>query len=577
MVKWSAATEKKYRVTVKPLRLEGILTSPSPSSQMVVLKVKWDGPKSAGGVLGRGFSIMMRSSQPSNYSTHKFLRRRRSSTDCDENAGENEVEEESAATEVEWDGEEFESVCSFGTASSSGTSFSPWDVTFSVLCGKEAEFRNTKLTTAGSISFNIAELLGSRTTIDSHIISLPISLHIHGATRSQAILVVSVSFAEVRNGDKAPHQQTMPLPSAKDQVAKQPAPSDSAATSCPTQQKKRRLSFGLSWKTRHQPNPSPPSPPPPAHSADGNWEVKKELISRDGGAKLANASVFLASFDQRSEKAAGESACAAVVAVIANWLHTNPRSIPTRPQLDGLIAEGSSEWRKLCHDESHRSSFPDNHFDLDTVLANLRRPLTLSPDDSFTGIFSPEKFHNLSGATSFDEVWSHVSKGGKVSGQREDEVAVVYIVSWNDHFFLLKVESDAYYIIDSLGERLYEGCDRAYVLKFDESAVLYEKAAAAAAATEEVEEEERWKVVCEGKECCGEYMKRFLAAVTVGELEEEEQKGEDQVSTLSLLRRLQIDFHFCCLSVSGDSNLSSVVESPTNSSIFSGDEVQFSE
>ncbi|CAI0415122.1 unnamed protein product [Linum tenue] len=528
MVKWSAATEKKYRVTVKPLRLEGILTSPSPSSQMVVLKVKWDGPKSAGGVLGRGFSIM-RSSQPSNYSTHKFLRRRRSITDSDENSGENEVEEESAATEVEWDGEEFENVCSFGTASSSGTPFSPWD-------GKDW-FRNTKLTTAGSISLNIAELLGSRTTIDSYIISLPISLHIHDVVRSQAILVVSVSFAEVTNGDKAPHQQTLPPPSAKERVG-QTSPSDSVAASFPTQQKKRRLSFGLSWKTRHQPNPSPPSPPPPAQSADGNWEAKKELTSRDGGAKLVNGNIFLASFDQRSEKAAGESACAAVVAVIAHWLHSHPRSIPTRPQLDGLIAEGSSEWRKLCHDESHRSSFPDNHFDLDTVLANLRRPLTLSPDDSFTGIFSPEKFHNLSGATSFDEVWSHVSNSrDKVSGQREDEVAVVYIVSWNDHFFLLKVESDAYYIIDSLGERLYEGCDRAYVLKFDESAVMYEKAAAAAA-EEEVVEEEGWKVVCEGKECCGEYMKRFLAAVTVGELEEEEQKGEeDQVSTLSLLRR----------------------------------------
>ncbi|KAF5936289.1 hypothetical protein HYC85_027418 [Camellia sinensis] len=44
-------------------------------------------------------------------------------------------------------------------------------------------------------------------------------------------------------------------------------------------------------------------------STIGHWEEKK-LVSRDGQAKL-KANVFFASFDQRSDKAAGESACAA--------------------------------------------------------------------------------------------------------------------------------------------------------------------------------------------------------------------------------------------------------------------------
>ena len=49
----------------------------------------------------------------------------------------------------------------------------------------------------------------------------------------------------------------------------------------------------------------------------------------------------------------------------------------------------------------------------------------------------------------------------------------VYIVSWNDHFFVLNVEQDAHYIIDTLGERLYEGCNQAHVLKFDKDTTIW--------------------------------------------------------------------------------------------------------
>ncbi|XP_076895270.1 uncharacterized protein LOC143547837 [Bidens hawaiensis] len=51
--------------------------------------------------------------------------------------------------------------------------------------------------------------------------------------------------------------------------------------------------------------------------AVGNWE-QREIISRDSHMKL-KTQVFFASIDQRSERAAGESACTVLVAVIADW------------------------------------------------------------------------------------------------------------------------------------------------------------------------------------------------------------------------------------------------------------------
>lgn len=42
------------------------------------------------------------------------------------------------------------------------------------------------------------------------------------------------------------------------------------------------------------------------------------------------------------------------------------------------------------------------------------------------------------------------------------------------NFFVLKVEKEAYYIIDTLGERLFEGCNHAYVLKFYKETTVYQ-------------------------------------------------------------------------------------------------------
>lgn len=259
--------------------------------------------------------------------------------------------------------------------------------------------------------------------------------------------------------------------------------------------------------------------------------------------------------------AAGESACTALVTVIAHWLHSNQDVMPSRCELDSLIAEGSSEWQKLCNNEAYLNFFPNKHFDLETVLEADLRPLAVWPENSFVGFFSPEKFESLKEAMSFEKIWN------KISNETEVHKPRIYIVSWNDHFFVLKVEADAYYIIDSLGERLFEGCKQAYMLKFDDSSVMYgEKKKAEDGAGSINQEEKRQEVICKGKECCREFIKRFLAAITLGQLEEEAQKGS--VPTLPLHQRLQIEFHYSYSPPSSSASSTFSTPSPP----FSGEE-----
>ncbi|KAF9662129.1 hypothetical protein SADUNF_Sadunf18G0021100 [Salix dunnii] len=584
-MKWSwnqaAGATKKIHVKVRPLKLEGLLSKEKVGDNgrermVFVVEMKWKGPKSSGLVPFYRVSKRQR-----NYSSQKSLKE--------------------GESEIEWNGEEFESVW----IPSKDNSFVQWDVSFSVLYGEDEKPR-AKMEVVGNVTLNIAELASK---MNSQIEQkMPISLHFDGVD-CQATLLIGVSFAEVRNScDQAGTAQNSDDSGAKKGLCKiitastnemdrvnqgscrdestmfdsddlagtltytndgssQEMSSGTDLGSSPETRsdrvtkvklfswKKRRLSFSLS---RRKVEPFIEKTNAKVDISDftqkDKWEVK-ELVSRDGQAKL-KAKVFLASFDQRGEKAAGESACTAIVAFIADWLHSNQELMPTLSQFDNLIAQGSHEWRKLCDNEAYMNSFPDNHFDLETVLKADLRPLTISHEKSFTGIFSPQKFENLKGATSFDDIWQEITSNIKDYEQR------IYIVSWNDHFFVLKVEAEAYCIIDSLGERLFEGCSQAYILKFDDSSLMYGKVAKDVATTE-MAGEERAKdnddIVCKGKECCKEFIKRFLAAIPVGELEEEEKKGA--VSTFSLLKRLQIDFHYC-------SSLHASYSSPTSSTFF---------
>ncbi|XP_052200184.1 uncharacterized protein LOC127806741 [Diospyros lotus] len=312
--------------------------------------------------------------------------------------------------------------------------------------------------------------------------------------------------------------------------------------------------------------------------AIGSWE-QKEVISRDGHMKL-QTQVFFASIDQRSERAAGESACTALVAVIADWFQNNRDLLPIKSQFDSLIREGSLEWRNLCDNETYKVRFPDKHFDLETVLQATIRPLSVVPGKSFIGFFHPDgmeegRFDFLHGAMSFDNIWDEISHTGSECPSNGDPQ--VYIVSWNDHFFILKVEPEAYYIIDTLGERLYEGCNQAYILKFDRDSTIYRLPSAekpggnqqsvaasaepknqpaqqqinlkegvvegdALAKTELMKTDEHEEVLCQGKESCKEYIKCFLAAIPIRELQADIKKG--LMATTPLHQRLQIEFHY---------------------------------
>ncbi|KAK3031426.1 hypothetical protein RJ639_036167 [Escallonia herrerae] len=304
----------------------------------------------------------------------------------------------------------------------------------------------------------------------------------------------------------------------------------------------------------------------------GSWE-HREVTSRNGRMKL-KTEVFFASIDQRSERAAGESACTALVAVIADWFHYSQDPLPIKSKFDSLIREGSLEWRNLCQNEAYLERFPDKHFDLETVLQANIRSLTVAPGKSFIGFFHPDemeegRFDFLHGAMSFDSMWDEISRAASVCPSNGEPQ--VYIVSWNDHFFVLKVESEAYYIIDTLGERLYEGCNQAYILKFDRNTAIYklpistlpsvpnsscDQSTAALALEhkdgsmegtvgtipEESGKNDNEEIVCRGKESCKEYIKSFLAAIPIRELQADIKKG--LMGSTPLYQRLQIEFHY---------------------------------
>ncbi|KAG2669515.1 hypothetical protein I3760_14G037900 [Carya illinoinensis] len=193
----------------------------------------------------------------------------------------------------------------------------------------------------------------------------------------------------------------------------------------------------------------------------GSWECK-EVYCRDKQLKL-QTQVFFASIDQWSERAGGESECTALVAVIADWLHSNRDELPIKSEFDRRIRDGSLEWRNLCHNEAYIEQFPDKHFDLETIFQAKIRPLSVVSENSFIGFFHPEVMEERS-------LDLPTRSNSALDCSSYDEP--VYIVCWNDHFFMLKVEEDAYYIIDTMRERLYEGCNQAYVLKFDKDTTI---------------------------------------------------------------------------------------------------------
>ncbi|KAI3793385.1 hypothetical protein L1987_36004 [Smallanthus sonchifolius] len=168
----------------------------------------------------------------------------------------------------------------------------------------------------------------------------------------------------------------------------------------------------------------------------GKWE-KRLVKSRDGKLEL-QAEIFLATIDQRSEKALGGGACTVIATVITDRLYKNPNTLPLKCEFDKLIRDGSREWRLLCKEESHKGKFLDQHFDLDTVIQAKIRPLEVVSEKSYVGFFKLENINELDllqDAMSFDTIWDEIQND-------ESSSEGVYIVSWNDHFFVLKKEKN---------------------------------------------------------------------------------------------------------------------------------------
>ncbi|GKA24821.1 hypothetical protein Tco_0710854 [Tanacetum coccineum] len=245
----------------------------------------------------------------------------------------------------------------------------------------------------------------------------------------------------------------------------------------------------------------------------GKWE-KRTVKSRDGKLEL-QTEIFLATIDQ--------------------------------------MKMDQQKWRNLCKEEAHKDKFIDHHFDLDTVIQAQVRPLEVVFEKSYVDFFRLENTNEkdpLQDAMSFDSIWEEIQNGESTSEE------CVYIVSWNDHFFVLKKEKNTMYIIDTLGERLTEGCDKAYILKFNEESMIHNiepktkipKAESeglhndSSVIREQHKKENNSGIVCKGTSYCKEIIKGILASIPLGELQSKVERGINGDTPLHQL--LQIEFHY---------------------------------
>ncbi|WOK93865.1 hypothetical protein Cni_G02566 [Canna indica] len=542
---------RSYRVTLRVLAVEGM--PPLPAQRMAAaVEVAWKLPPRAGGALS--YLMGRKKKQVRKVSSRRPV--------------------ESSCAAILWDadgeGSQFESPYRFRDPElvNGPGSDGDWDVSFSVLCGND-EVEGGKAdkleiigTTMASLAEWAKEFQSHKTGETAKAKELKKQLRItlkKDDLISYGMLHITISFTEVTkealsNEEKAMvDQKERHRDNSGSMVLDQPTHvEDEEDTSTVNSSQSHITSYSNSGRS------SPDSDSSSKHwllcrkrskisdsfqdlkveetesvlESDrnddpiGSWR-REEFISRDKQTKL-KIETFFASIDQRDPSAGGESACTAIVAVIANALHKNELSSPTKSKFDELIREGSSEWQNLCSIQSYINRFPDKHFDLETILEAKKWPISVLPDKSFIGFFQPESFKSLCGAMSFNDVWHEITRdlGGEIK---------IYIVSWNDHFFILKLDADAYYIMDTLGERLYEGCNKAYMLRFDDSTEMYRLR------EEEKGVEDCQELICRGKECCREFINRFLAAIPLQEELELEKKGVE--ANTALHQRLQIELH----------------------------------
>ena len=260
---------------------------------------------------------------------------------------------------------------------------------------------------------------------------------------------------------------------------------------------------------------------------------------------------------------------------VVDALETTPAP---RFVMDGIIAGAAREWRALCRDEALVSRFPDRHLDLDTAVrfhtpfsaeaeaiaatvvrhgggegerattsarasayASFRIPasIRLRPGDSF-GRFSRPPGVSRGDSPTIDALADAAPPIRAIVDELAAMAPATFVVSWNDHFFVLRFAREsrvgpdgddelAAYAYDSLGERLCEGCKRAYVLRFDAESLEGDEngtAAAVAAYLGDVLPSRPLRHLADD-----------VAALARGDPRATEPDPE------TLMRRLQIEFH----------------------------------
>eukprot|EP01026_Neomeris_dumetosa_P062472 TRINITY_DN5911_c0_g1_i11.p1 TRINITY_DN5911_c0_g1~~TRINITY_DN5911_c0_g1_i11.p1 ORF type:complete len:764 (-),score=131.61 TRINITY_DN5911_c0_g1_i11:854-2806(-) len=206
---------------------------------------------------------------------------------------------------------------------------------------------------------------------------------------------------------------------------------------------------------------------------EGWW--RKRISTRANEHSIAlDVDVCYAKFDQRSSQAEGYAACACMSVVLAEWLLQNPGKLPIQQgQMEQLLLTGARDWQLIQQSlgedagASSRQS-NDGHIYLETALEQLGRQASLVVDGQYVVFLRPFEGSNvkldcppleeyLSSTPSLSEIWKEM----------EQRAPCVFIVAWNEHFALLEfMEDGRVFFVDTLGERLHEGCDRAYILRF---------------------------------------------------------------------------------------------------------------
>ena len=260
-------------------------------------------------------------------------------------------------------------------------------------------------------------------------------------------------------------------------------------------------------------------------SLGGNWETIE--------IKATCVDICFAGIDQCSEGVDGHAACSLLAVAVASWVRKHRGGVPDKDgELDLIIRSGSQAWRELFEsNQDLKVCFPDMHLDLDTARESFAKQsgasVRFDSSKSFVGFLPPQLESKpewmkecAEGLLAFDDIWDEVVESFPSS---------LWIVAWNDHFFVVSVKSaDEIYVIDTLGVRLCEGCDQAFIARFET-----EPAGEGGEA---------------GLSACSK-SKKFIRDVLASNLEEGAGKGASsvqgsEVAWATILRRLQVELHF---------------------------------